>query len=202
MKTETRSSKSRAPVIRLSLVITALSYDHPQNITAKHRTPAPHSRILSTSIKQQPRQPSARSPLPLNHHPPNAKPRTTDSLPSRPPHHSRLLHLPARPPFQNNHLPTLDDSTILFAPPWHSVIPFASEFGLNIIPQTPVFVDVGGENGQQCKIFRAAFPELEGRVVLQGLDRVIEYAGVDEEGGVERMVYDYYTEQAVKGESN
>lgn len=69
-------------------------------------------------------------------------------------------------------------------PPWHSVIPFASEFSLNTTPETPLFVDVGDGNGHQSKMFRETYPELEGWVVLQDLESVVEYAGVCEEEGV------------------
>ncbi|KAI9707878.1 MAG: hypothetical protein M1820_004484 [Bogoriella megaspora] len=61
----------------------------------------------------------------------------------------------------------------------------------------PVFVDVGGGTGQQCMALKEKFPRLPGRVILQDLSAPIEEASVS--NGVEKMVYDFFTPQPVKG---
>lgn len=37
-------------------------------------------------------------------------------------------------------------------PSWLGVVPFDSEYGRSTTPATPLFVDVGGGNGQQVRI--------------------------------------------------
>lgn len=60
-------------------------------------------------------------------------------------------------------------------------------------------MDVGGGNGQQCVELLNEFPSLKGRgrIVLQDRKDVLEKAIVED--GIERMAYDYLTEQPVKG---
>jgi hypothetical protein len=82
-------------------------------------------------------------------------------------------------------------------PTWLSVIPFEEEYAQGVSPGAPVFVDVGGGNGQQCVELQKKFPDLKGRVVLQDRPAVLEKAIVGD--NIERMVYDYLTEQPVKG---
>lgn len=83
-------------------------------------------------------------------------------------------------------------------PTWLSAIPdFDSKHAQEATPESPVFVDVGGGNGQQCVELQKKFPSMNGRVILQDRPAVLEKAIVGEE--VEKMAYDYLTEQPVKG---
>ncbi|ATY63776.1 O-family 2 [Cordyceps militaris] len=63
-------------------------------------------------------------------------------------------------------------------------------------PDQVAFVDVGGGNGQQIAALKARIPDLQGRVVLQDRPEVLDRALEVE--GMERMSYDYLTEQPIK----
>lgn len=83
-------------------------------------------------------------------------------------------------------------------PTWLDVVDFKTEMGTDLTSSDVAFVDVGGGNGQQCASLKARFPEIQGRIVLQDRPEVLEKAlSVD---GMERMSYDYLTEQPVKSE--
>lgn len=84
-------------------------------------------------------------------------------------------------------------------PTWLDVVSFATEFAKDSQPDDVVFVDVGGGNGSQCAALKRSLPELGGRVVLQDHSYVLEKAL--EVGGMEKMSYDFFTEQPVKGRS-
>lgn len=60
-----------------------------------------------------------------------------------------------------------------------------------------IFVDVGGNVGHQCAVFKAKYPHLPGRVVLQDLPHAITMAL--QTPGVENIIYDIFTPQPVKG---
>lgn len=83
-------------------------------------------------------------------------------------------------------------------PTWLDVVSFAAEFAHPNQPDHVVFVDVGGGNGSQCAALKRSVPELEGRLVLQDQYYVLEKA-LDVEG-MEKMPYDFFTEQPVRGE--
>ncbi|KAM3552003.1 hypothetical protein MY1884_007425 [Beauveria asiatica] len=83
-------------------------------------------------------------------------------------------------------------------PTWLDAVDFASELGGADLGSAEhvVFVDVGGGNGQQIAALKEKFPGLKGRVILQDRPEVLERAlKVD---GMEKMSYDYLTEQPVK----
>lgn len=82
-------------------------------------------------------------------------------------------------------------------PTWLDAVDFEAEMGKGLTSDSVAFVDVGGGNGQQCDSLKKKFPELAGRFVLQDRPEVLEKAlAVD---GMEKMSYDYLTEQPVKG---
>ncbi|TQV99014.1 O-methyltransferase [Cordyceps javanica] len=89
-------------------------------------------------------------------------------------------------------------------PTWLDAVDFAGEMGTAAVaaanslssPEHVAFVDVGGGNGQQIAALKERFPELPGRVVLQDRPEVLEKALEVE--GMEKMGYDYLTEQPVK----
>lgn len=85
-------------------------------------------------------------------------------------------------------------------PTWLDVVGFKTEMGMDLTSSDVAFVDVGGGNGQQCASLKGKFPEIEGRIVLQDRPEVLKKAlSVD---GMEKMSYDYLTEQPVKSESS
>lgn len=82
-------------------------------------------------------------------------------------------------------------------PTWLDVVSFAAEFAQDSQPDGVAFVDVGGGNGSQCAALKRSLPELRGRIVLQDHPYVLEKAL--EVRGMEKMPYDFFTEQPVKG---
>jgi hypothetical protein len=61
-----------------------------------------------------------------------------------------------------------------------------------------LLVDVGAGKGHDLQALHKKFPE-QGPLVLQDLDSVIDSL-TDLDAGIERMAYDFFTEQPVKGD--
>lgn len=57
-----------------------------------------------------------------------------------------------------------------------------------------LFVDVGGGRGESLRTFRNDHPELNGRVVIEDLPKVVEG-----QEGVEVIAHDFFAPQPVKG---
>lgn len=82
-------------------------------------------------------------------------------------------------------------------PTWLDAVDFGSEMSAGLSsPKQVAFVDVGGGNGQQIAALKAKLPDLQGRLVLQ--DRLVVLEKALEVEGMEKMSYDYLTEQPVK----
>jgi flavine halogenase len=65
--------------------------------------------------------------------------------------------------------------------------------------QGPVFVDIGGNTGQQAKALVAKYANLAGRVVVQDRAETVKSAmSID---GVQMMAHDFFSPQPVKGKS-
>ncbi|ELR01772.1 hypothetical protein GMDG_00148, partial [Pseudogymnoascus destructans 20631-21] len=84
-------------------------------------------------------------------------------------------------------------------PTWLDVLPFDTEYAASATPETLIFVDLGGGNGQQYVALRKKYPALQGRIILQDRPAILEKAITPDI--VERMPYDYLGEQPVKGAS-
>ncbi|KAI1392403.1 putative O-methyltransferase [Hypoxylon trugodes] len=70
--------------------------------------------------------------------------------------------------------------------------------GVDVDKQSVLLVDVAGGNGHDLLEFYQRFPHKQGRLILQDLPPVIDgIKGLDE--SIERMAYDFFTEQPVKG---
>ncbi|ETS81750.1 hypothetical protein PFICI_06752 [Pestalotiopsis fici W106-1] len=80
---------------------------------------------------------------------------------------------------------------------WMDVVDFTALVG-EADAEMPVFVDVGGGVGSQCALLKARLPNLTGRVILQDLPVVIEHHALPTDG-VEKMAFDFWGEQPVKG---
>ncbi|KAL2166074.1 hypothetical protein VTG60DRAFT_3308 [Thermothelomyces hinnuleus] len=81
---------------------------------------------------------------------------------------------------------------------WHKRFPPSSALSpadLRTDPDAVLLVDVGGATGSQVADFRAQFPHLPGRCVLQDIQPPPE-GSVE---GVEIMTYDFFTPQPIKG---
>lgn len=62
---------------------------------------------------------------------------------------------------------------------------------------TPLFVDIGGGLGHQCQLLQQKLPHHPGRLILQDMPSVIQQALPLV--GVEKMSYNFWTPQPVKG---
>lgn len=82
-------------------------------------------------------------------------------------------------------------------PGWLSVYPIEEETK-DWDPEKPVFVDIGGGFGHQCKDLKTKYPDLPGKVILQDLPHQIDNA-VAPAKDVELMVHDFFAPQPVKG---
>lgn len=82
-------------------------------------------------------------------------------------------------------------------PTWLDVVDFEAELAHSLDGTKAAFVDVGGGSGQQCVAFKEKLPLIKARIVLQ--DRPDVLAKALESEGIEKMEYDYLTEQPVKG---
>ncbi|KAL3458173.1 S-adenosyl-L-methionine-dependent methyltransferase [Aspergillus heterothallicus] len=103
-------------------------------------------------------------------------------LPQNPKHLSSLGQLMGmqRPMVWVDHFPVLE---------------YLGDFAAS--PERPLLVDVGGSFGHQSKAFRAKFPNLRGRVIVQDMPQVIAQAPHTE--GVEFAAHDFFSPQPVRG---
>ncbi len=77
------------------------------------------------------------------------------------------------------------------APDWLSVFPVEKEIGtLSVEQDKALFVDVGGGFGYQCIAFRAKYPDLSGRIILQDIPQTLEHVQPMED--VEKMVQNFF----------
>lgn len=83
---------------------------------------------------------------------------------------------------------------------WLTVYPVADEAaGWDARDNTrAVYVNIGGGVGHQCAQFKARYPHLPGRIVLQDLPHTVAHALPTP--GVENMGHDFFEEQPIKGE--
>lgn len=79
---------------------------------------------------------------------------------------------------------------------WLSVYPVEEEAKL-WDPEAPVFVNVGGGIGHQCAEFKAHYPQVAGRVILQDLPHTIDRAL--QTPGVENMAHNFFESQPIRG---
>jgi demethylsterigmatocystin 6-O-methyltransferase len=83
-------------------------------------------------------------------------------------------------------------------PVWLDIYPYQDQAeAIKTDVERTFFVDVGGGLGHQSIALRDRVPDLENRIVLQEQNMVLQFA-IDHHG-VEKMSYDFYTEQPVKG---
>ncbi|KAH8886276.1 S-adenosyl-L-methionine-dependent methyltransferase [Thozetella sp. PMI_491] len=79
---------------------------------------------------------------------------------------------------------------------WLSVYPVREE-AAGWCQERPLYVNIGGNVGQQCAEFREKYPDIPGRVILQDLAHSI--AAALPTPGVENTVHNFFEAQPVKG---
>ena len=87
---------------------------------------------------------------------------------------------------------------------WHRRFPpsaLLSSANLKTDPEAVLMVDIGGANGSQALSFKAQFPHLPGRYVVQDLFFPKPNGVSQPSEGVELMSYDFFTPQPIKGKS-
>ena len=70
--------------------------------------------------------------------------------------------------------------------------------GAKTDPTAVTIVDIGGGRGANVMSFLAKHPHAPGRFVIQDLDQVADRTA--QQGRTERMVYDFFTPQPIKGQ--
>lgn len=100
-------------------------------------------------------------------------------------------------PVQRDAFHRFMDAQFSSLPTWLDVVPFESEIAKGATSTDVAFVDVGGGNGSQCAVLKKSVPGLAGRLILQDKPYVLQKAL--EVDGMEKMAYDFLTEQPVKG---
>ncbi|KAF4310395.1 O-methyltransferase family 2 [Botryosphaeria dothidea] len=77
--------------------------------------------------------------------------------------------------------------------------PFAAELSqMNTDDNTILFVDIGGGKGHVTRHVRSLCPDIKGKMVFTDREPVIADV-VETMPGVEKMAYDFFTEQPIKG---
>lgn len=89
-------------------------------------------------------------------------------------------------------------------PNWFDLVDFRQEIlhGHDTDSSVPLFVDVGGAMGQQSIFFKIAYPDLQGRVIVQDQAQVvsqIEATPLPGFEGIEAMAHDFFKPQPIKG---
>ncbi|MCJ1352911.1 MAG: hypothetical protein MMC33_002895 [Icmadophila ericetorum] len=88
---------------------------------------------------------------------------------------------------------------------WLDIFPFEDRIVIDTKKDngTVLFVDVGGNEGHVVKELRARYPDLDGRVILQDqqsvVNRLLDRLADFEEQGIEVMAHDFFNPQPVKG---
>ena len=87
---------------------------------------------------------------------------------------------------------------------WHKHFPpctSLSDENLKTDSDIVLMVDIGGANGSQAIDFKAQFPHLPGRYVVQDLFLSNSNEAIKNSEGVEMMTYDFFTPQPIKGKT-
>lgn len=100
------------------------------------------------------------------------------------PDHLNYLH-----EYMGSRRPTVEET-------WLAVYPVEAETkGWN--PEAPMLIDIGGGIGHICAHFKQVFPNIPGRVILE--DRPEAIATALPTPGVEKIAYDFFKPQPIKG---
>lgn len=83
---------------------------------------------------------------------------------------------------------------------WLKKFPFERHTeGWNPSSNEALFVDIGGNVGHYCALFKSRFPQLPGRIVLQDLPDTLRHALPTPD--VEKVGHDFFQPQPIKGET-
>ena len=83
---------------------------------------------------------------------------------------------------------------------WLDFYPFETRLGHNLDPDGVLFVDIGGGYGHVLQDFKAKYPHLPGRLIVQDLSGAISKVEASlKKEGIEPMIHDFFTPQPIKG---
>lgn len=81
---------------------------------------------------------------------------------------------------------------------WLREYPFEGQTGnWNPTSEEALFVDIGGNVGHYCALFKGQFPNIPGRIVLEDLPGTLSHALPTP--GVEKIGHDFFQPQPIKG---
>ncbi|KAH8703677.1 S-adenosyl-L-methionine-dependent methyltransferase [Talaromyces proteolyticus] len=81
---------------------------------------------------------------------------------------------------------------------WLQEYPFEKQTqGWNPNPEEALFVDIGGNVGHYCALFKSRFSEIPGRILLEDLTDTLTHALPTP--GVEKLGHDFFQPQPIKG---
>lgn len=87
---------------------------------------------------------------------------------------------------------------------WVDFYPVVDRLGKDLMADaqsnTVLLVDVGGGMGHDLKEFRAKYPHLPGRLILQERQEVVSQIAASS-SGIEATVHDFFTAQPIKGKT-
>ena len=82
---------------------------------------------------------------------------------------------------------------------WLKEYPFEKQTqGWNPNSEEALFVDIGGNVGHYCALFKSRFPNIPGRILLEDLPDTLTHALPTP--GVEKLEHDFFQPQQIKGE--
>lgn len=80
------------------------------------------------------------------------------------------------------------------------IYPFEAELSkLETTDETVLVVDVGGGRGQATRQIKELCPNIKGRMILEDLPEVINDITEPLPEGIEKLPYDFFTPQPIKG---
>lgn len=87
----------------------------------------------------------------------------------------------------------------IYAQRWFEVVPVHEVLRQPLTRESPLIVDVGGNVGHDLIALKSAYPDLQGKLILEDLAGPIAAATLPP--GIEKIEYDFFTPQSVKDAS-
>lgn len=98
----------------------------------------------------------------------------------------------------NNHMRAYTQGRLRWMDPFVFPVKERLMDGVDIAPNAPFMIDIGGGVGHDLALFKTFYPDHPGRLILQDLPKVIGQIK-ELDNSIERMEYDFHTPQPVEG---